>query len=111
MLKELLHPDIWDPSIDPKSIPIENIDMANSDIFMYGDAIFPLFERLRKEDPVHFCPDSCVEEVGAYWSITKYNDIMDVDTNHKVFSSEGSITLFDPEEDFTTPMFLSLIHI
>ena len=27
MLKELIHPDIWDPSVDPKSIPIENIDM------------------------------------------------------------------------------------
>ena len=108
MLKELIHPDIWDPSVDPNSIPIENIDMANSDIFMYGDAIFPLFERLRKEDPVHYCPESCVEEVGAYWSITKYNDIMEVDTNHKVFSSEGSITLFDPEEDFTTPMFIAM---
>ncbi len=62
-------------------------------------AIFPLFERLRKEDPVHYCAESCVEDVGAYWSITKYHDIMSVDTNHKVFSSEGAITLFDPQED------------
>ena len=82
--------------------------MANSDIFMYGDAIYPLFERLRNEDPVHFCPESCVEGVGAYWSVTKYNDIMSVDTNHKVFSSEGAITLFDPEEDITTPMFIAM---
>jgi cytochrome P450 len=37
---------------------------------------------------VHFCPDS---EFGAYWSITKYNDIMTVDTNHSVFSSESSL--------------------
>ena len=50
MLKELLHPDVWSPEVDPYSIPIEKIDMSNSDIFMHGDAIFPLFERLRKED-------------------------------------------------------------
>ena len=108
MIKELLHPEKWNPNIDPSSIPIEEFDMANSDIFMYGDAIYPLFERLRNEDPVHFCPESCVEGAGAYWSVTKYNDIMSVDTNHKVFSSEGAITLFDPEEDFTTPMFIAM---
>ena len=108
MVKELLHPEKWNPNIDPSSIPIEEFDMANSDIFMYGDAIYPLFERLRNEDPVHFCPESCVEGAGAYWSVTKYNDIMSVDTNHKVFSSEGAITLFDPEEDFTTPMFIAM---
>ena len=67
MLKELLRPDIWDPTMDPYSIPLDKIDMANSDIFMHGDAIFPLFERLRKEDPVHYCAESCVEDVGAYW--------------------------------------------
>ncbi|MFL2829678.1 MAG: cytochrome P450 [Alphaproteobacteria bacterium] len=108
MLKELLHPDVWSPKMDPYSIPIEKIDMSNSDIFMHGDAIFPLFERLRKEDPVHYCAESCVEDVGPYWSVTKYKDIMSVDTNHKVFSSEGAITLFDPEEDFTTPMFIAM---
>ena len=47
------------------------------------------------------------EEIGPYWSITKYNDIMDVDTNHKIFSSEPAITLFDPREEFT-PMFIAM---
>ena len=48
------------------------------------------------------------EEIGPYWSITKYNDFMDVDTNHKIFSSEPAITLFDPREEFTTPMFIAM---
>ncbi|MEJ0044046.1 MAG: hypothetical protein WDM81_18340 [Rhizomicrobium sp.] len=39
--------------------------------------MWPYFERLRREDPVHYCADS---EFGPYWSITKYNDIMAVDT-------------------------------
>jgi cytochrome P450 len=54
------------------------------------DAHWPVLERLRKEDPVHYTAES---EYGPYWSITKYNDIMAVDTNHQVFSSEGGITI------------------
>ena len=44
-----------------------------------SDTLWPYFDRLRKEDPVHYCKDSMF---GPYWSVTKYNDIMDVDTNH-----------------------------
>ena len=44
MVKDLLFPEIWDPSVDPASIPLEDIDMCNPDIFMH-DAIWPLFER------------------------------------------------------------------
>jgi len=33
---------------------------------------------------------------------------MEVDTNHQVFSSEPAITAFDPEEDFTLPMFIAM---
>jgi cytochrome P450 len=54
---------------------------------------------------VHYCPDSLN---GPYWSITKYNDIMAVDTDHQRFSSEPSIVLFDPEEDFPLPMFIAM---
>ena len=54
------------------------------------DAQWPYFERLRAEDPVHWTPDS---NYGAFWSITKYNDIMAVDTNHQVFSSAKGIGL------------------
>ncbi len=108
MVKDLLFPEIWDPSVDPASIPLEDIDMCNPDIFMH-DAIWPLFERLRNEDPVHYCKDSKIDEdFGSYWSVTKYNDIMAVDTNHKLFSSEGSITITDQQEEFTTPMFIAM---
>src|SRR5580704_7825489 len=48
------------------------------------DGHWGYFERLRAEDPVHWTPDS---NYGAFWSITKYNDIMAVDTNHQAFSS------------------------
>ncbi len=69
------------------ALPIEEIDVARPGLFQ-RDTHWPFFERLRKEDPVHFCAESLH---GPYWSITKYNDIMAVDTNHQVFSSDASV--------------------
>ena len=88
------------------SMPIEQIDPADPELFR-TDTMWPYFERLRKEDPVHWC-ESQFEDVGGYWSITKYNDIMAVDTNHEAFSSEPTIVLPDPAEDFTLPMFIAM---
>ncbi len=69
------------------SIPIEQIDVARPSLFQ-KDTIGLFFDRLRKDDPVHYCRESYV---GPYWSITKFDDIMAVDTNHKVFSSEAKL--------------------
>ena len=49
---------------------------------------------------VNYTADSGFEEIGGYWSVTRYNDIMAVDTNHQVFSSEPTIVLPDPADDF-----------
>jgi cytochrome P450 len=86
------------------SIPLESFNMVNAELFR-SDTIWPYFERLRKEDPVHLCRES---EFGPYWSVTKYNDIMAVDTNHEVFSSEPGITVVDPKDDFRLPMFIAM---
>ncbi len=74
------------------ALPIEQLNPAQGILFQ-SDTMWPYFERLRQEDPVHHTAES---EFGPYWSITKYNDIMAVDTNHQVFSSEftyGGITI------------------
>jgi cytochrome P450 len=86
------------------SMPIEAIDPADPELFR-TDTFWPYFERLRKEDPVHYTAE---HEFGPYWSITKYNDIMAVDTDHASFSSEPSITIADPKEDFKLPMFIAM---
>ena len=89
------------------STPIDQIAPADPQLFK-DDAFWPLFERLRLEDPVHFTPES---EFGPYWSITKYKDIMAVDTNHKAFSSLstlGGITIRDQRADFPLPMFIAM---
>ena len=87
-----------------RSIPLESIDVSDSSIFR-DDTLWPYFERLRKEAPVHYLAES---EYGPFWSITRFGDIKNVDQNHEVFSSEGGITIRDPEEDFNLPMFIAM---
>ena len=69
--------------------PLELLNPAWASAFR-DDAQWAYFERLRAEDPVHWTPDS---NYGAFWSITKYNDILEVDINHEVFSSAKGIGL------------------
>jgi len=69
------------------AIPINEIDVSRPSLFQQ-DTIGLFFDRLRKEEPVHYCRES---HVGPFWSITKFDDIMAVDTNHKVFSSEAKL--------------------
>jgi cytochrome P450 len=88
--------------------PLETLNPAQPALFE-ADAVLPYFERLRAEDPVHYTPES---DYGPYWSITKYNDIMAVDTNHQVFSSDymkGGITISGGQENFEPlPMFIAM---
>jgi cytochrome P450 len=86
------------------SMPISEINVADPLLFQ-TDTMWPYFERLRKEAPVHYQTE---HEFGPYWSVTRYNDIMEVDTNHQVFSSEGGITIAEPKDDFRLPMFIAM---
>ncbi|MEZ5945786.1 MAG: cytochrome P450 [Hyphomonas sp.] len=86
------------------SLPLEGFDVSKAEIFQqnkHGE----YFRRLRKDAPVHYCPESAV---GAYWSVTKYHDIVAVDSNHKTFSSVPSIVIGDPSDDFQPPMFIAM---
>ena len=69
------------------SLPLDQFDPGHPELFR-SDTHWPYFDRLRKEDPVHYCKDSMF---GPYWSVTRYNDIMAIDTNHQVFSSAASL--------------------
>ncbi|TAI63472.1 cytochrome P450 [Bradyrhizobium sp. Leo170] len=89
------------------SLPLEEFDPGDPELFR-SDTHWPYFDRLRKEDPVHYTSDSMF---GPYWSITKYDDIIDVETNHAVFSSAsalGGITLVDVTPDLRRESFISM---
>jgi cytochrome P450 len=88
----------------PWSVPLEAIDVSDPTLFE-TNTHWGYFERLRREDPVHYAESPLF---GPYWSITKFNDIMHVDTSHDIFSSERGITLIDRPLDFVTPNFISM---
>jgi len=82
--------------VDPYSIPLDKIDVSDSELFE-TDTLWGYFERLRKEDPVHYCAES---EFGPYWSVTKFEDIVQVEKDPETYSSARSIVLNDPDPDF-----------
>lgn len=87
--------------------PLENFQVADVSLFT-TDTHWPWFERLRNEDPVHWCESS---EFGPYWSVTRFNDIIAVDGNHQVFSSSselGGIAIVDSREPNRTTSFIGL---
>ena len=89
---------------DPWSVPLDQIDVSDPVLFR-TDTHWGYFERLRKEDPIHLAESPLF---GPYWSITRFDDIMQMEKNHEVFSSDQGITLLDRPEDFTTPNFISM---
>ena len=89
------------------AMPIEQIDVSNP-FWFQKDTIGHFFERLRRDDPVHYFDSP---RYGGFWSVTKYNDIMQVDTNHPIFSSDwsqGGIAIADVPMDQRLQMFIAM---
>src|SRR5262245_63325302 len=84
---------------EARSLPLDRIDVSNPKLYQ-DDVWYPYFERLRREEPVHWCQDGMY---GSYWSLTKYKDIMHVETHHQIYSSEarhGGISITDRPAEF-----------
>ncbi|MGJ5092232.1 cytochrome P450 [Bradyrhizobium oligotrophicum] len=89
------------------SLPLAEFDPGHPELFR-TDTHWPYFDRLRREDPVHYCKESMF---GPYWSITRYDDIMEIETNHAVFSSAsalGGITIRDVDPDLRRESFIAM---
>jgi cytochrome P450 len=92
---------------DASSIPLEAIDVSDPQLYQ-DDIYYPYFERLRSEDPVHWCPES---RYGPYWAVTKYKDIMHIEVNHGIYSSDagtGGIQIEDQPTDMVRPSFIRM---
>jgi cytochrome P450 len=92
-----------------QALPLDQLNPADVQGFVDDTVGFTL-ERLRREAPVHRS-HSPIEGMGDYWSVTRYKDIMAVDTNHAVFSSDwthGGITLLDQVGEQQLPMFIAM---
>ena len=89
------------------STPLSDYNVADPALFR-SDTLWPWFERLRREDPVHLCETS---PYGRYWSVTQHRDIIAVDSNHALYSSSselGGITLEDGVEPNERSSFIAL---
>ena len=87
--------------------PLDQFHVADVSHFT-SDTWAPWFERLRREDPVHYCANS---EFGPYWSVTRFHDIVAVDSNNEAFSSSserGGIAIQDGYQPHELSSFIAL---
>ena len=88
----------------PVTTALADIDVSDARLYQQ-DAWRPYFERLRNEDPVHYQANS---PFGPFWSITRFEDIVAVDSNHTDFSSEPTIVIGDLLDETPFEMFIAM---
>ena len=71
--------------------PLADINLGDPELFR-SNTWEPFFERVRNEDPVHWTRSV---RYGDFWSITKYEHILEIDTNPSRESTEYSFYLYD----------------
>ena len=93
---------------DPFSTPLNQLDVADPRRFEF-DTWQPLFERLRSESPIPYQAEGPGGPAphGDFWSVTRFEDIVEVEKNWEAFSSEPSIAILDPEPDMSVQMFIA----
>ena len=74
---------------DPYDVPLDTLDPSDPMLY-HTNRHWRLFKRLREEDPVHYVAES---HAGPFWSITRYQDILEIDSNYKAFSSDNATTI------------------
>jgi cytochrome P450 len=80
---------------------VARLDVSRVELFA-ANAHWPLFTRLRREAPVHYCGESAF---GPYWSITRLADVVAVEKAHRVFSSKGNIIIGNVPPEYDEPAF------
>jgi len=92
------------PVPDVNMLALADIDLSNP--FLYRCQQWGAYsKRLRDEAPVHYLKNSAF---GPFWSVTRFEDIMFVDKNHELFSSEPLIVLGDFPEGLPVEMFIAM---
>ena len=97
-----------DAASEAWTTPLDQLDPSHPRRFQ-DDTMWPFFERLRRDAPVHYSTTSPL--FGPYWSVSTYKEIMAVEVNHKAFSSEsglGGISIRDRPKELRLPMFIAM---
>ncbi|MBX9650399.1 MAG: cytochrome P450, partial [Xanthobacteraceae bacterium] len=86
---------------------LTSIDVSDPRLYQ-DDTWHELFAQLRRDDPVHYCEAS---PFGPYWSVTRYDDIFEVELDHANYSSSselGGIQITDQPKGQEIPNFLRM---
>ena len=75
---------------DPRSTPLQELDVSDPRRFQH-DCWQPLFKRIGEESPATFQSESHAE---PFWSITHFDDIVEVEKNTEIFFSEPTIEMW-----------------
>ncbi len=100
-------PVFYDPSSPAWTMKLDQFDVSNPQLYQ-DDTWYPYFERLRREAPVHYVPNS---PFGPYWAVSKYRDIMHCEVHHEIYSSAnelGGIQIEDQPKDMSRPSFIRM---
>ena len=105
ILKQAQFPEFIETAIpDVSTLALAEIDLSNPFLFRQ-QRWQSYFKRLRDEDPVHYQANS---PFGAFWSVMRYEDIVFVDKNHQLFSSEPIILLGRQPDGLKAEMFIAM---
>jgi cytochrome P450 len=91
-------------------LPLDLLDVGNPHQWV-DYTVLPKFAALRREGPLHWCPESMY---GAYWSVVSHAAVMEVEGRPEIFSSawdKGGITIADrpdDRDDPPLPMFIAM---
>lgn len=85
-------------------LDLQEIDLSNP--FLYRQHRWQeYYMRLRDEAPVHYQSNSAF---GAFWSVTRHEDVLFVDRNHQIFSSEPIIMIGNQPQGLELEMFIAM---
>lgn len=90
-----------------RTAPLSEVNIVDP-AFWSNDAHWAWWKRLRTEAPVHYCT---VGSLSPYWSVTRWEDIMEVINNHTVFSSSSGATIRDLNPDLNSEDLISFINM
>ena len=77
-------------------VPLSEVDLSDLDRFRDNQA-WGQFDTLRREDPLHWNDEP--EPSKGFWSVTRYEDIWEVDKNTEAFTSEQFVNLEEVDDD------------
>jgi cholest-4-en-3-one 26-monooxygenase len=90
--------------------PVESIDLGDVELWTDGPP-HEIFERLRREDPIHWSPMAGWEGESGFWSITRAEDVHEISRDWETFSSErGGMLIADHSVpiEFQNAMFIGM---